>query len=76
MSRAELRAFLDALSASVGRMPSFAVAHIERELRKVYFQRHVSDEIYRCTLCGVEDTHALDCPANLIGQSAESAVRG
>jgi hypothetical protein len=53
---------------------SNVAAHMDRELRKVDWMVHITDDIYRCACCGVEGTHAKDCPVRLL--QAETAGVG
>lgn len=72
MSRAELRALFISLANRTHFMPPRAVDRLIDHLRAFDWDQHVTDDIYTMACCGVDGTHAPDCPVGKL--LAETAV--
>lgn len=40
--------------------------YLNKMLAEARWQQHVTDDVYRCVVCGVQDVHAHDCPVRTL----------
>lgn len=72
MNRRDLNLALQAIAERVNVMRPYEVDYLTKQLQKVTWLRHVTDDVYRCCLCSAQDTHTDRCPAALLEAPQEA----